>query len=167
MIKVSFFVQRTIMWDDKVNCVKLIDQNLLPEKLQFVLCRNVPSLINAIKSMKIRGAPALGVAGAMGVALSAQNNRSQNRDAFLDAVEKDTEDLGKARPTATNLRWGVDQALAYLKELPKDITISSARKRIVDFVKKLADQDVLTNKKLSKYGEKLILSGASVLTHCN
>ena len=70
--KLSFYTQRTIEWDDNSNSIVMIDQTLLPKEFKFVRCVTVPDVIDAIKTMKIRGAPAIGVAGAMGVALAVQ-----------------------------------------------------------------------------------------------
>jgi methylthioribose-1-phosphate isomerase len=118
--------------------------------------------------MQIRGAPAIGIAGAMGVALSVRkaSMNSKSKLELLNKIKKDAESLQNARPTAVNLAWGVSQAVNFLKELPNSIDPSNAAEKEIEFVKKLADNDVRANKELSSLGKELIKDGASILTHC-
>lgn len=165
--KLSFYEQRTIEWDEGSNAVVMIDQTLLPKELKFVQCATVPDIIDAIKTMKIRGAPAIGVAGAMGVALAVQKATSSTKQDLLREIEPDVLALKSARPTAVNLAWGVDKTVEFLRsELAEPIDPES-KKKVVKFVERLADLDVETNKKLSDLGAKLFRSGDTVLTHCN
>lgn len=167
--KVSFFVQRTINWEDKTSSVRIVDQTLLPKEFRFVKCRTVRSLIHAIKSMQIRGAPAIGVAGAMGVALSfTEGMRERKSDARIASkVQRESKALISARPTAVNLSWGVKSALEFLSALPSKMSSKEKQAKLVEFVKLLADKDVNVNKELSKIGQVLIKDNASILTHCN
>ena len=144
----------------------MIDQTLLPSKLSFIDCSSVGQVIEAIRTLRIRGAPAIGVAGAMGVALSAIRHRTGTKRELLKAIEPDCLALKSARPTAINLAWGVDQVVEHLRSLPDDLQVPEARKDLVSFVESLADADVETNKKLSEYGESLFQTGERVLTHC-
>jgi len=168
-VRLNFYEQRTIKWDDLKNSVVMIDQTLLPNELSFVDCTNVSSLISAIKTMKIRGAPAIGVAGAMGVALAVLSSKATTKRELLRGIESDIIALKSARPTAVNLVWGVEVTVEFLKRnLPEEFENPDiARKMTIYFVKALADKDVATNKKLSDLGAKLFRSGDSVLTHCN
>jgi methylthioribose-1-phosphate isomerase len=166
--KVSFFDQRTIEWIDKTDSIKLIDQTKLPSKLSFVECRDVPTLVSAIKKMQIRGAPALGIAGAMGVLLSAKRfEEMHSRPDFLKKVVHNSQSLKNARPTAVNLSWGVDKALKFLENDLHGNRLKEAVSALNSFVKDLADQDIRANRALSAIGQKLIPGGATVLTHCN
>ena len=167
--KLSFYEQRTIKWNDAENCVIMIDQTLLPNQFSYVECKTVPEVVDAIKTMKIRGAPAIGVAGAMGVALAVTRSESRSKKELLCEIEPDLIALKSARPTAVNLAWGVDQAISELREkLPEVLADPTEAKRtIVQFVENLADQDVKTNKKLSDLGARLFRTGDAVLTHCN
>lgn len=119
--------------------------------------------------MQIRGAPAIGVAGAMGVALSLIGGVEEglNPSQLEERIHKDAQALSDARPTAINLAWGVKSALDFLKSLPKNIDTKTESEKLVQFVKDLADKDVDANKTLSRIGEKLIHNNSSVLTHCN
>jgi methylthioribose-1-phosphate isomerase len=165
---VNFFVQRTINWDDKTNSVTLIDQTMLPGKLEVVHCKDVKDLVHAIKTMQIRGAPALGVAGAMGVAMAAKREAkfAKSKEELLNKIEKNAFDLEHARPTAVNLAWGVREAINFLKHLPEGIDPQEAADKAIEFVKELADKDVNANKELSKIGQELIQNNARILTHC-
>ncbi len=164
--RVSFFKERTISWNHKNNSVRMIDQTLLPTKLSFIDCKSVDQVVEAIKTLRIRGAPAIGVAGAMGVALSAINHEAKTKKELVREIEPDCLALKSARPTAINLAWGVDKALEHLHSLPDDSDIHTLRRDLVAFVESLADLDVETNKKLSEHGESLFKTGESVLTHC-
>ena len=169
MENVNFFVQRTISWDDRTNTVRLIDQTLLPEKFRLINCKTVDSLVRAIKTMQIRGAPAIGVAGAMGVALSLVEGLKSGMDEkqIAKKIHGDAKTLVNARPTAVNLSWGVDRALAFIKEFPSDIKPKEEAEKLIAFVKGLADKDVEDNRKLASLGQRLIHNKSSVLTHCN
>ncbi|MDG6906961.1 MAG: S-methyl-5-thioribose-1-phosphate isomerase [Nitrososphaerota archaeon] len=145
----------------------MIDQTLLPREFKFVRCSTVPEVIDAIKTMKIRGAPAIGVAGAMGVALAVQCAKSSTKKDLIREIDADILALKSARPTAVNLAWGVEKTVDFVKsELPENIDLAS-KNRVVKFVEGLADADVRTNIKLSDLGAKLFRNGDTVLTHCN
>jgi methylthioribose-1-phosphate isomerase len=166
--KVSFYEQRTIKWDRSKNTVVMIDQTVLPAELKFVECSTVPEIIDAIKTMKIRGAPAIGVAGAMGVALSIISSKSKTKSELLREIGPDSIALKSARPTAVNLSWGVERTIDFLRnELDEHFETGEHQAKVIEFVEKLADSDVEANKKLSDMGSKLFRSGESVLTHCN
>ena len=149
--------------------MRLIDQTLLPARLEVIECATVDSLVKAIKTMQIRGAPAIGVAGAMGVALSLIRGIEEELTPkqLEEKIHKDAHELSDARPTAVNLAWGVESALDFLKSLPQSMEPKEESERLIQFVKDLADKDVDANKTLSKLGQKLIHDNSSVLTHCN
>lgn len=126
------------------------------------------ALVRAIKTMQVRGAPAIGVAGAMGIALAVQkaSKTAKTKRELMNKINKDARSLEHARPTAVNLAWGVKEATNFLRQLPDDINPRYAAKREIEFVKSLADKDVSVNKELSKIGQSLIHNNASILTHC-
>lgn len=132
----------TIEW--RGDRVRLIDQRVLPDRLAFLECETVESLCDAITSLAVRGAPALGAAGAMGVALASVRGES-----LSDAASA----LIGTRPTAVNLAWGVEQALSAADP--------------VDCAVRLAAEDVERNKRLGAFGAPLVPDGGRVLTHCN
>ncbi|MDR2944609.1 MAG: S-methyl-5-thioribose-1-phosphate isomerase [Methanosarcinales archaeon] len=156
---------RTIEWDDSDSAVKMIDQTLLPGELKFIKCRNIAEVCEAIQSLRIRGAPALGVCGAFGVALSAQLSRSNTVEGIIKDMNAAGDAIKKTRPTAINLARGVDRVLQAAEEggldtwLVKNISLEEA--------KNMADEDAAINRKIGKNGAKLIRDGDVVLTHCN
>jgi methylthioribose-1-phosphate isomerase len=166
--KVNFFIQRTINWDDRTRSIRLIDQTKLPREFRLINCSTVRSLVHAIKTMQIRGAPAIGVAGAMGVALSISEGlgRKLNLQQLNKKIRRDSGALIAARPTAVNLAWGVNAALDFLSSLPDKLDSAARARKLIGFVKDLADKDVDVNKKLSRIGQELIKNNASILTHC-
>jgi methylthioribose-1-phosphate isomerase len=132
----------TIEWRD--GAVRLIDQRRLPEELVMLECRSVDELCAAITSLAIRGAPALGAAGAMGVALAAATG-----EPLEDAARR----LVATRPTAANLAWGVERALAAADPAAEAVRIAA--------------DDVARNRRLGAHGAELLAEDARVLTHCN
>jgi len=132
----------TIEWRDGV--VRLIDQRRLPGELVFIECRTVDQLCDAIASLAVRGAPALGAAGAMGVALAVRNGEP------LDAAAAR---LRATRPTAINLAWGVDRARG-----ADDPEAEAVR---------IAVDDVERNRRMGAHGATLLREGVRPLTHCN
>jgi methylthioribose-1-phosphate isomerase len=132
----------TIEWQD--GYVRLIDQRRLPGELAFVEAHNVAELCEAIRTLAIRGAPALGVAGAMGIALAAVTN---------EPLQSAAEAIVGCRPTAVNLAWGVEQALV------ASDPVAEARR--------LAADDVVRNRRLGAHGAALLGAKSRVLTHCN
>jgi len=133
--------------------VRLIDQRALPARLTFVECSTVGDIVRAVRDLVVRGAPAIGVAGAFGVALAAQGGSS------LRAVESAAERLRAARPTAVNLAWAVDRTLAAYRQ--------GGAQAALDEASRLAEADVAVNRALGAQGAALVPEGGQVLTHCN
>jgi len=149
---------RTIEWDEKKDSLKLIDQTLLPGEYKIVECKTLAELIDAIQRLKVRGAPALGAAGAFGVVLACINEKSR-----MD-IKKAVEKLKKARPTAVNLSYGVDRTLnAAMRGKDTQEMITYA----LEEAQRIADEDVAVNKKIGEHGSELLEDGDVVLTHCN
>jgi methylthioribose-1-phosphate isomerase len=133
--------------------VRLIDQRALPGELRFVECTSVDELCAAIASLAVRGAPALGAAGAYGVALAARTVDD------ADAVRTAARGLAGVRPTAVNLSWGVERALAAWEGGGADAALAEAER--------IAADDVAANRALGRAGAELVPDRARVLTHCN
>ena len=155
---------RTIDWKEESKSVVLVDQTLLPKEYRIIECKTLNSLCEAIKSLRIRGAPALGAAGGFGIALAALH--SEARD--LETMVKDLEVAGKVlksiRPTAVNLGWGVDRVLrAIFDAIDVQEILDIAFQEAIN----IAEEDVATNKMIGEHGAKLIKEGDTVLTHCN
>jgi methylthioribose-1-phosphate isomerase len=133
---------KTMYWED--NKLFLIDQTLLPDKIVYHECSTYKDVIDAIKTMKVRGAPAIGVAAAFAMALAEQAGENME----MAAIE-----IKNARPTAVNLFWAVDRVLK--------------TQSAIEEAKLMYDEDVETNKKIGKYGASVIDEGDTILTHCN
>ena len=155
---------RTIFWNQDRDCVEMVDQTLLPAEYTTYLAETVDDLVESIEILRVRGAPALGAAGAYGVALAAFNNTDETVPALLEAVEVDAERIATARPTAVNLERGVEEALAAAREAD---TIEGVRSNALTAAEELADRDVARNKQIGAHGASLLSEGAAVMTHCN
>ena len=151
----------TIWWDGGL---WLIDQTLLPGELLPLRIKNIRQLIDAIKLLRVRGAPALGAAGAYGVALAADLSRTTNALEMMADLETAADMIKASRPTAVNLSWGVDRAVsaAALGE-----TVEEIRQRALAEAEDIALEDIRINKLIGKNGAKLLDDGDHVLTHCN
>jgi len=152
----------TIAWEN--DGVKLIDQTKLPESLEYIICKNHLDIADAIKKLAIRGAPAIGVAAAMGLALCANNSTCSNKVKMMEELELAYDDLLKTRPTAINLKWGLDRVF---EEAKKYDEVDDIKKHVILQAIKMSHDDVTTNKLLGRFGSDLINDGEVVMTHCN
>lgn len=158
----KFFDLRTIEW--KNGNVRLIDQTKLPEKLSYVNFSDHTQVANAIKNMIVRGAPAIGVAAAMGLALVAHNSKSKSKLELIKEIENAVKILEKTRPTAVNLFWATSRILKLVRSVEGNV--GSIKNRVLEEAKKMADEDVENNMKIGENGAKLLNNGDAVLTHC-
>jgi len=149
----------TIAWTP--DGVVMIDQTRLPNETSFVTCRTYMEVADAIRNMVIRGAPAIGVAAAMGVALGALH--SQNLEADMPVI---CETLAKTRPTAVNLFWGIDR-MRSVYNATKHLGIAAVRQHLVEEALRVRDEDIAINETMGRNGAPLVPDGKSVLTHCN
>jgi len=154
----------TIRWDDDTNSIILIDQTRLPISYRMVRCRTVDRLIAAIRHLEVRGAPALGVAGAYGVALAARAVREKDFHRYLEQVETASLAVAHARPTAVNLSWGVQRVLS---RVYKSGSIAEAHHLSLKEAEQIALEDVRACHAIGDHGSALIEDGSTVLTHCN
>lgn len=154
---------RTIEWQNGV--VVTIDQTKLPGELVYLKMKKCNEVASAIKNMKLRGAPLIGVAAAYGLALTAYHSKSEKEKDLIKEIEESAEILKKTRPTAVNLFWAIDRIVEKAREASGDA--KAVVKVIVDEAQRMADEDVETNRKIGEHGSKLIDDGDVVLTHCN
>lgn len=156
----SFF---TIRWH--AGAVEIIDQRALPAKEVYLKLHTVEDLAQAIKTLAIRGAPALGVAGAMGIALSAQTSTAADLDSLKKDIERDADFLAVTRPTAVNLRWGIDQLLPSVRSHAG--STEQLKEKLITAASKILEDDIRINRTMGEWGAALIANGDTVLTHCN
>ena len=154
---------RTIEWKDGV--VVIVDQTKLPNEVVWVKMKNSDDVASAIKEMKLRGAPLIGVAAAYGLALTAFHSKAEKREDLMKELEMSAEVLRKTRPTAVNLFWAIDRVMKMAQETLG--TKEALAEAVVAEVQGMADEDVMVNKKMGRYGAELIEDGDVVLTHCN
>jgi len=154
----------TIRW--KNNRVELIDQRLLPAKMKYVPCRTAKEMKDAIKSMKVRGAPAIGIAGAYGVYLGARKSRARDHKAFRKDVDKAIKLLASSRPTARNLFWALER-MRGLVEKNSNKPVDKLKGLMLKEAHAILREDKKICRDMGRFGEKLIPRGARVLTHCN
>ncbi len=157
---------RPIVLED--GCLKLLDQRKIPESVQYVDASALDALYLAIKDMIVRGAPAIGVAAALGLALEAKRiaENSQNHDDFTRELQKAKEKLQEARPTAVNLRWATDFVFE-IAEKNLQMPLKELAALMLESAHALIEKDILINKAIGEYGARMLKSGHSVLTHCN
>ena len=154
----------TIEWTI-YNKVKMIDQTLLPHKLEFLEFDDFRSVAKSIKVMNIRGAPAIGVAAAMGMALATIEYKELVKDKFLIKMEEAADLLRSTRPTASNLFWAINRILKIIKDFPDNP--SNISDLVIEEAKIMAQEDINVNKNIGKNGASLLKDGDVVLTHCN
>jgi methylthioribose-1-phosphate isomerase len=157
---------RTVEWDYDRNLVKMIDQRQLPSVFEMAEFTDYHDVAMSIRDMYIRGAPAIGAAGAFGMALAAQQSNAGSRTALLADLETAADLLRATRPTAVNLFWGIERMLRTARD--EDITsVDNIRQAILDEAQKLADEDVEINKRMGLNGAALVKEGDTILHHCN
>ncbi len=155
---------RTIYWENSSKCIKMIDQTLLPATLKILDIKTVDELVEAIKRLTIRGAPALEAAGGYGIALSTYEKEFREINELKEHVKNKAEQLANARPTAVNLSVGVERVL---KRVLESSSIEEARESSVKEADEIAEEDVTRNRLMGGFGAKLIEDGDSILTICN
>jgi methylthioribose-1-phosphate isomerase len=155
---------KTIEW--KNNQVIMIDQRKLPNQETYVVCADVHQVIQAIKKMVIRGAPAIGVAAAMGLALGAQKITTDDPEVFRIRFHKMGQEMGLARPTAVNLFWAIKRMQKVVDQSAKP-NVRSLKAALIQEAKGILKEDIAINKKLGFIGQTVIENKATVLTHCN
>jgi len=153
---------RTVEW--KNNSVVMIDQTKLPNELVFVTYTDYNDVANAIRTLVVRGAPAIGVSGAFGLALAVLQSSSESLDGLLSDLEKAKKILFETRPTAVNLSWGLEKIMEVAKQ---GKTVSEIRDTIITKAKQMAEEDINTNKKMGKNGAELFHDNDTIMTHCN
>jgi methylthioribose-1-phosphate isomerase len=156
-----------IVWTER-RTLSLLDQRALPHEVAYVECSGAADVASAIREMVVRGAPAIGIAAAYGMALSALRQPDGNRREFCKALKHDAALLKGARPTAVNLSWAVDRLL----NLATDLARNGAERE--DIAQSLADEalqihedDVKACRAMGQHGLAFVPQGATILTHCN
>jgi len=155
---------KTIVWEK--DRVSLLDQTRLPLEEEYLICDVYSEVAEAIKKMVVRGAPAIGVTAAMGIALGALCTKAHTYDEFKQQFEKICREFAETRPTAVNLFWAIERM--------KNLVINNSDKSVEELKtlwKKealhIGEEDIQINQRMGQCGKELIKDGATVLTHCN
>ena len=153
---------KTVEW--KNGSVVMIDQTKLPNELVFVTLTDYNQVADAIKTLVIRGAPAIGISGAFGLALAALNSKANSKDELINELKHAKKILFETRPTAVNLKWGLEKIMSVTKYFE---SVDEIKKSIIETAKQMADDDIKINMAIGKHGSILFNDNDTIMTHCN
>jgi len=152
-----------IAWKEGV--VLILNQTLLPDRLEYIEATSPERVAEAIKKMEIRGAPAIGVAAALGIALAAYHSKASSINELRKDLLKASDILWKTRPTARNLFWAIERMKSiFLRDFPD---VDSLKTAVINEALKILEEDIEINKRIGRNGAQLIEDGDTILTHCN
>ncbi len=155
---------KTIEWVD--GKVIMLDQSKLPLEVTFIECTDYKKVAEGIKKLWIRGAPAIGIAASMGIALGAQDIRAGNFEEFMKALEPIFNEMLLTRPTAVNIKWAVDRIRSVLIRRREE-SVDRLKEILIEEAKMILEEDIEVNKAIGKWGADFIKDGDTILTHCN
>ncbi|MDQ6734880.1 MAG: S-methyl-5-thioribose-1-phosphate isomerase [Nitrospirota bacterium] len=154
----------TVEWKD--GAVRLLDQSRLPEHVEFIDCRDYQAVATAIRELRVRGAPAIGVTAAMGVALGAQGVDTADYETLLKDIGPICDHLAATRPTAVNLFWAIERMKQTVASL-RGRSVMDVKRALIEESQRILDEDIAMNKAMGQHGAALIQDGNTILTHCN
>lgn len=158
----------TLQWIGEVDGhLRLIDQTLLPGALRLIDCRDVETVFEAIRSLRVRGAPAIGVAAAYGACLGLQSVDTDDAAVLLDRLASVCRRLAESRPTAVNLFWALERMERIARGLPAGTSPQQLRARLLDEARAIEAEDRAMCRAIGRHGAALLSDGQGVLTHCN
>ena len=152
----------TVQWKD--NSVIMIDQTKLPNVLEYVTYTDYNQVADAIRTLVVRGAPAIGVSGAFGLALASLQSDATEKSNLISYLETAKKTLFETRPTAVNLAWGLDKIMHVANQAD---TVDEIRTNVVETAKKMAEEDIQINMTMGKNGSELFNDNDTIMTHCN
>ena len=161
VLSVSVLADNAIVWQD--NCLYLLDQRELPSREVFIVCPDLCTTADAIRAMVVRGAPAIGITAAYGIALAARERYGQDASGWRERLEEDLTTLAEARPTAVNLFW----AIARLREVAAGLGDGDPFPALVREAVAIHQADREDNRRMGAFGAELINGPTAVITHCN
>lgn len=144
----------------------MLDQSRLPLEVVYTECGDYRKVAEGIQKLWIRGAPAIGIAAAMGVALGAQEIKAQSYDEFLDGLQPIFETINATRPTAVNIHWAIQRIGKFVSD-HKDENVDMLKKMLIEESQRILEEDVAVNRMIGEYGAQFIRDGDTILTHCN
>jgi methylthioribose-1-phosphate isomerase len=150
-------MMRTLEWDQDLYQLRMIDQRGLPGRFEILTLKDYHQVVEAIRNMTVRGAPAIGAAAAYGIALAACRSQATNVNEIMSELASAAQELGASRPTAVNLGWALKRMLSVAAKTSGDV--EALRTRLVKEAQCIADEDVETNLRMARYGAELIQDG--------
>src|SRR5881296_998172 len=157
---------KTIEWTDEG--VRMIDQRKLPMVEEYPVFKNYRDIAGAIRSMVVRGAPAIGVAAAMGIALGVRDSKARNVSELREEFNEITETLASTRPTAVNLFWAIERMKRRFKEIAADTSDKGViADRLIHESLAIQAEDIEGNQRIGRFGQELLPNSGTILTHCN
>ncbi len=154
----------TVEWSEEG--VRILDQRLLPGKVEVCVCNNYQSVAQAIRELRVRGAPAIGVTAAMGLALGAQALSTQSFQDFQEGFERISQEMSATRPTAVNLFWAIDRMKQVVFQGSNE-SLERLKQRLIQEAQMILEDDIRMNHAIGTFGAELIRDGQTILTHCN
>lgn len=151
---------RALRWTEEGLCV--LDQRKLPETVEYLLCQSAREVAQAIADMRVRGAPAIGIAAAYGVVLAARQRFAEDPRGWRERIEADLQRLAASRPTAVNLCWALGRMRSIMKGLKGDPS-----PRLLEMALRLHREDIAANRAMAEAGAQLLAQASGALTHCN
>jgi methylthioribose-1-phosphate isomerase len=158
----------TLRWVGDVDGqLELLDQTALPDEVRYLACRDVETLFEAIRSLRVRGAPAIGIAAAYGVCLGLQTAVDLNEQDFFFRLDETVRRLAESRPTAVNLFWALQRMQALARNLRGTYSLDGIRSQMLDEARAIEAEDRAMCRSIGRHGAALLADGDGVLTHCN
>lgn len=155
---------QAIKWDSER--VVILDQRLLPDKIEYLICKDYEEVAKAIENLSIRGAPAIGIAAAMGIALASLKIKASKGETLLRELKPVFQRFISTRPTAVNIKWAVER-MKSLVERNRKLSPTDMKDLLVNEAQRILNEDIEINRKIGEYGLPLFKDGVSVLTYCN
>lgn len=155
---------KAIQWRD--GTVVMLDQTRLPHEVSYLICTNHLEVADGVRRLCIRGAPAIGIAAAMGIALAGQQTEAADHESFLKKLEPVFEVMLATRPTAVNIRWAVERIKKML-DAHRGTPVGDLKELLVAEARNILEEDVRINRAIGEWGACFIRDGDTILTHCN
>lgn len=155
---------KTIEWRD--GRVVILNQSKLPIRLSYIICNDYHKVADSIKRLRIRGAPAIGIAAAMGIALGAQRIKAKGFNEFYKGLQPVFSTMLKTRPTAVNIEWVVER-LKRLLLSNRSLGVEKLKSLLIEEANKILSEDIETNRAIGRWGARFIKDGDTIITHCN
>jgi methylthioribose-1-phosphate isomerase len=155
----------TVRWDESDDSIVLIDQRRLPKRLEYIKCKDYRQVAECIRNLSVRGAPAIGVAAGLALALAALKSSANDMNAFIHELSMAYNTLRATRPTAINLFWALERVMSKARDSSK--SIEDIKRDMLNEALRMLNEDIEVNRRLAHHGSVLIYDGDRVLTHCN